>query len=92
MITATYNKNMSIITQAVDLHAGLSLLLQLGNGPSQAKKKATFSMLQRAVETLEAIPEQGTGLMLSDYPIEILETSDSIVQSVRITSPLPPTE
>ncbi len=42
------------------------------------------------VETLEAIPEQGTDLMLSDYPIEILETSDSIVQSVRINSPLPP--
>ena len=43
------------------------------------------------VETLEAIPEQGTDLMLSDYPIEILETSDSIVQSVRINAPLPPT-
>jgi len=40
------------------------------------------------VETLEAIPKQGTGLMLSDYPVEILETSDSIVQSVRINSPL----
>jgi Mg2+/Co2+ transporter CorB len=42
------------------------------------------------VETLEAIPEQGTDLMLSDYPVEILETSDSIVQSVRINSPQSP--
>jgi magnesium and cobalt exporter, CNNM family len=41
------------------------------------------------VETLEAIPKQGTGLMLNDYPVEILKTSDSIVQSVRIDSPLP---
>lgn len=39
------------------------------------------------IETLEAIPDQGTGLMLNDYPIEILKTSDSIVRSVRITSP-----
>jgi Mg2+/Co2+ transporter CorB len=44
------------------------------------------------VETLEAIPKQGTGLMLNDYPIEILKTSDNIVQSVRINSPLPTAE
>ena len=44
------------------------------------------------VETLEAIPKQGTGLMLNDYPVEILKTSDSIVQSVRINSPLPTAE
>lgn len=42
------------------------------------------------LETLEAIPEKGTGLMLNDYPIEVLQTSDSIVQTVRINSPLPP--
>ena len=41
------------------------------------------------LETLEAIPEQGTGLMLNDYPVEILQTSDSIVQTVRIQTPLP---
>jgi Mg2+/Co2+ transporter CorB len=44
------------------------------------------------VETLEMIPEQGTGLLLNDYPIEILQTSDSIVQSVRINSPPPEAE
>ena len=42
------------------------------------------------IEKLEAIPKTGTGLMLNDYPIEILQTSDSVVQSVRISSPLPP--
>jgi len=41
------------------------------------------------IETLEAIPKQGTNLMLADYPIEILNTSDSVVQSVRINPPLP---
>jgi len=41
------------------------------------------------IETLEAIPEPGTDLMLADYPIEILNTSDSAVQSVRINPPLP---
>lgn len=39
------------------------------------------------VETLEAIPENGTGLMLNDYPVEILETSESVVQSARIKTP-----
>ncbi len=41
------------------------------------------------VETLEAIPENGTGLMLNDYPVEILETSESVVQSARIKTPQP---
>ncbi len=43
------------------------------------------------IETLEAIPQPGADLMLNDYPIEILQTSDNLVQSVRINSPLPPT-
>jgi len=42
------------------------------------------------IETLEAIPKEGTGLMLNDYPIEILDTSESVVISVRINAPLPP--
>ena len=36
------------------------------------------------LEHLEAIPKTGTGLTLSHYPIEILETSDNVVNSVRI--------
>ncbi len=41
------------------------------------------------LEQLETIPEQGTGLMLGDYPVEILQTSENIVNLVRIGSPDP---
>lgn len=41
------------------------------------------------LEQLETIPEQGTGLMLNDYPVEILKTSESVVKTVRINTPLP---
>ena len=40
------------------------------------------------LEQLETIPEQGTGLMLDDYPVEILKTSESVVKTVRINTPL----
>jgi Mg2+/Co2+ transporter CorB len=40
------------------------------------------------LEQLEAIPEQGTGLMLNDYPIEILKTSENVVKTVRIKTPV----
>ncbi len=39
------------------------------------------------LEYLETIPEQGAGLILNDYPIEILQTSDNVVKSVRIHAP-----
>lgn len=41
------------------------------------------------LEQLETIPEQGTGLMLNDYPVEILQTSENVVKTVRITTPMP---
>jgi len=41
------------------------------------------------LEQLETIPEQGTGLMLDDYPVEILKTSESVVKTVRINTPMP---
>jgi Mg2+/Co2+ transporter CorB len=41
------------------------------------------------LEQLETIPEKGTGLMLNDYPVEILLTSENVVKSVRIGSPQP---
>ncbi len=41
------------------------------------------------LEQLETIPEKGTGLMLNDYPVEILLTSDNVVKTVRIGTPLP---
>ena len=36
------------------------------------------------LEQLETIPKTGTGLKLSDYPIEILKTSENVVRTVRI--------
>lgn len=39
------------------------------------------------LEHLETIPETGTGLQLGDYPIEIVQTSDNVVNLVRIHSP-----
>jgi Mg2+/Co2+ transporter CorB len=41
------------------------------------------------LEQLETIPEKGTGLMLNDYPVEILQTSENVVKTVRIGTPLP---
>jgi Mg2+/Co2+ transporter CorB len=39
------------------------------------------------LEQLETIPEQGTGLTLGEYPVEILRTSENVVNLVRIGSP-----
>jgi len=39
------------------------------------------------IEQLETIPEQGTGLMLNDYPVEILSTSDNAIKTVRVRAP-----
>ena len=41
------------------------------------------------LEQLEKIPEEGTGLMLEDYPIEILTTGENVVKTVRIRAPVP---
>ncbi len=40
------------------------------------------------LEQLEAIPETGTGLMVADYPIEILRTGDNAVKTVRLRDPV----
>jgi Mg2+/Co2+ transporter CorB len=39
------------------------------------------------LEKLEAIPSKGTGLMLNDYAVEILQTSGNVVETVRIREP-----
>jgi Mg2+/Co2+ transporter CorB len=39
------------------------------------------------LEQLETIPETGTGLKLGDYPVEIVQTSENVVNTVRIHSP-----
>jgi Mg2+/Co2+ transporter CorB len=44
------------------------------------------------IETLETIPEPGTSLRINDYAIEVLQTSDSAVKTVRLRpiAPAPP--
>lgn len=41
------------------------------------------------LEKLETIPRKGTGLMLNDYAVEILETSGTVVDKVRVREPAP---
>lgn len=41
------------------------------------------------LEQLETIPERGTILVLNGYRVEILETGENVVSSVRITPPAP---
>jgi Mg2+/Co2+ transporter CorB len=39
------------------------------------------------LERLEEIPETGTGLQLGDYSVEIIETSENVINQVRIRPP-----
>ncbi|WKZ11435.1 MAG: HlyC/CorC family transporter [Gammaproteobacteria bacterium] len=39
------------------------------------------------LEKLGAIPRKGTGVMLNDFAVEILQTSDNAVETVRIREP-----
>ena len=39
------------------------------------------------IEQLETIPTSGTGLQVADYPIEILNTSENVIRTVRVTTP-----
>ncbi|HKJ75779.1 MAG TPA: transporter associated domain-containing protein, partial [Gammaproteobacteria bacterium] len=41
------------------------------------------------LEYLEAIPESGTSLLLSGYPIEIVQVGSSAVKTVRIDPTVP---
>jgi Mg2+/Co2+ transporter CorB len=38
----------------------------------------------RILEYLEDIPDPGTSLMLADYPVEIVHTTNSAVKTVRV--------
>jgi Mg2+/Co2+ transporter CorB len=42
------------------------------------------------VEFLETIPEPGTTLKLADYMLEVLQTGDNAIKTVRIRPPPPP--
>ena len=41
------------------------------------------------VEFLETIPEPGTTLKLADYMLEVLQTGDNAIKTVRIRPPEP---
>jgi Mg2+/Co2+ transporter CorB len=41
------------------------------------------------VEFLETIPEVGTTLKLNDYMLEVLQTGDNAIKTVRIRPPAP---
>jgi Mg2+/Co2+ transporter CorB len=41
------------------------------------------------IETLEAIPNPGTSLLIANYPVEIVEMNDNIVKIARISKRLP---
>jgi Mg2+/Co2+ transporter CorB len=43
------------------------------------------------LEYLETIPEPGTTLKLADYMLEVLQTGDNAIKTVRIRPPAPPT-
>jgi Mg2+/Co2+ transporter CorB len=36
------------------------------------------------LEYLEDIPEPGTSLLLSGYPVEIIQTTDNLVKTLRV--------
>ncbi|HLW22909.1 MAG TPA: HlyC/CorC family transporter [Steroidobacteraceae bacterium] len=42
------------------------------------------------VEFLETIPEPGTTLKLADYMLEVMQTGDNAIKTVRIRPPAPP--
>jgi Mg2+/Co2+ transporter CorB len=44
------------------------------------------------VEFLETIPEPGTTLKLADYMLEVLQTGDNAIKTVRIGRPTPARE
>jgi Mg2+/Co2+ transporter CorB len=41
------------------------------------------------IEYLETIPETGTALKLADYTLEVLQTGDNAIKTVRIRPPPP---
>ena len=51
--------------------------------PTDGAKTLNGLILQQ----LETIPKKGTGLTLGDYPVEIIETSENVVNMVRIQPP-----
>ncbi len=69
----------------VDASANVRVLNRMMNWKLPTDGPKTLNGL--ILEKLEAIPRKGTGLMLNDYAIEILQTSGNVVETVRIREP-----
>ena len=69
----------------VEASANIRSLNRMMNWQLPTEEAVTLNGLILA--TLETIPEQGTGLRLGDYAVEILATSENSVTRVRIHPP-----
>jgi len=69
----------------VDASANVRILNRMMNWKLPTDGPKTLNGL--ILEKLETIPRKGTGLMLNDYAIEILQTSGNLVETVRIREP-----
>jgi len=72
----------------VDAGANIRVLNRMMNWKLPTDGPKTLNGL--ILEKLETIPRAGTGVMLNEYAIEIIETSGNLVQSVRIREPSAP--
>jgi Mg2+/Co2+ transporter CorB len=69
----------------VDASANVRILNRMMNWKLPTDGPKTLNGL--ILEKLETIPRKGTGLMLNDYAVEILQTSGNVVETVRIREP-----
>jgi Mg2+/Co2+ transporter CorB len=69
----------------VDASANVRVLNRMMNWRLPTDGPKTLNGL--ILEKLEAIPRKGTGLMLNDYAVEILQTSGNVVETVRVREP-----
>jgi Mg2+/Co2+ transporter CorB len=69
----------------VDASANVRILNRMMNWKLPTDGPKTLNGL--ILEKLETIPRKGTGLMLNDYAVEILQTTGNVVETVRIREP-----
>lgn len=69
----------------VDASANVRVLNRMMNWRLPTDGPKTLNGL--ILEKLGTIPRKGTGLMLNDYAVEILQTSGNVVETVRVREP-----
>ncbi len=70
----------------VDASANIRQLNRLMNWNLPTDGPKTLNGL--IVEQLETIPEVGTGVTVTDYLIEILDTGENAIKKVRVSPPI----